>query len=64
MYTIFIRNWYRINKTTGQLEPDFKGRKTFLSRCSTEKIARSTCEWYNKNHKPGKLSRKAEYSNE
>jgi len=66
MYHVFVRNWW---KQAGPgspfypgLEPDPSARKTTLARnVKTEDEARAICAAYLANHKPGRLSRKAEY---
>lgn len=66
MYKVFIRNWWRVER--GQFEtrlvPDPGARKTTLGYASTETEAREMCRDYNDSHKPGKLSRKAEYTSD
>ncbi len=49
---------------SGQLVPDPGARKTTLARRCTEAEARQLCEQYAAKHKPGPLSRKAEYESE
>ena len=63
MYKIFVRNWWKNNpKWPNGLEPDPWARKTTLkSGVKTEQAALDFCQVYNANHKPGRLSRKAEY---
>jgi len=64
MYYCFVRNWWKKNdKWPGGLEPDAGARKTTIAKnIPTEEEARAICKRYNDSHKPGKLSRKAEYS--
>jgi hypothetical protein len=60
-YRVFTRTWWRNNPTwPNGLEP-CPGRKTTLDRVRTEEEARTRCQAYNSTHKPGRLSRKAEY---
>ena len=63
MYRVFVRNWWRNNpEWPGGLEPHGGARKTTIaSRVATEEEARSIAQQYNATHKPGRLSRKAEY---
>ncbi len=63
MYKIFVRNWWKNNPDwPNGLEPNPGARKTTLKRgIKTESEARDFCLVYNANHKPGRLSRKAEY---
>jgi len=61
MYRIFTRTWWKDNPTWPDgLEPH-PGRKTTIARAYTEEEARSICKRWNAAHKPGRLSRKAEY---
>jgi hypothetical protein len=61
-YRVFVRNWWRVNpKWPGGLEPDPGARKTTLARRLTEEEAQAMCQKYAATHKPGRLSRKAEY---
>ena len=60
MYRVFVRNWWRKDHR-GNLVPNSGGRKTTLRRVPTAKEAREMCKRYNETHKPGVLSRKAEY---
>jgi len=62
MYKIFTRTWWKDNKNyPNGLEPCI-GRSTTIARVQTEEDARLYCKEYNKTHKPGRLSRKAEYT--
>lgn len=58
MYDVFVRSWFR--KTRTGIEPH-AGRKTYLRRGLSYEEARQLCAWYNCQHKPGSLSRKAEF---
>lgn len=65
MYKVFTRVWWKEAEQRGlwpdNLEPHC-GRKTTISKnVKTQEEARSICEVYNKNHSPGRYSRKAEY---
>lgn len=63
-YRVFTRTWWCNNPTwPNGLEP-CAGRQTTIARGCTEAEARSICEVYAANHKPGRLSRKAEYTRE
>tara|TARA_R110001606_G_scaffold92265_3_gene205320 strand:- start:649 stop:846 length:198 start_codon:yes stop_codon:yes gene_type:complete len=65
MYKVFIRNWWKKNpKWHNGLEPDPTARKTTLTWVNTEEEAREIAQEYNATHKPGILSRKAEYTKE
>ncbi len=63
MYRCFVRNWWKCNPSwPNGLEPDLTASKLTLARnVKTEGEARNLCQQYNRTHKPGKLSRKAEY---
>lgn len=72
-YRVFVRNWWRWEYTTPgaygtaphkHKVPDPGARKTTLATRCTETEARSICENYAASHKPGPLSRKAEYERE
>jgi hypothetical protein len=60
IYTVFVRNWYR--RENGKIVPAYGARKTTLEKGLTYDEARRLCENYNSTHKPGVLSRKAEFS--
>lgn len=61
-YNVFVRNWWRVNPRWPRgLEPDARARKTYLAKHVTYSDAREICRRYNETHKPGKLSRKAEF---
>lgn len=61
-YDVFVRNWWKHNPSWPEgREPDPTARKTYIARRVTETEARAICSRYNSTHKPGKLSRKAEY---
>ena len=72
-YRVFVRNWWRWERDSfpastafgnRRLVPDPGARKFTLATCCTEAEARIICEAYAKTHKPGPLSRKAEYESE
>ena len=61
-YTVFTRTWWRSNPSwPNGLEP-CAGRKHTLRRDLTWSEARQLCETWNFEHKPGRLSRKAEFT--
>ena len=62
MYKVFVRNWWRLDKN-GNRVPDSGARKYTLDYVNSEEEARKYCKEYNDAHKPGILSRKAEYTN-
>jgi hypothetical protein len=66
-YRVFVRNWWRWEyqrDTTRNLVPDPGARKTTLATRCTEQEAQAICRRYAETHKPGPLSRKAEYESE
>ena len=72
-YRVFVRNWWRwdyrpttfASPTLGRVKvPDPGARKTTLARGCTEEEARAICQRHAETHRPGPLSRKAEYERE
>jgi len=71
-YRVFVRNWWRIerkptgynNATLPVRVPDPGARKTTLATRCTYEEARRICDEYAATHKPGPLSRKAEFEKE
>lgn len=67
-YRVFVRNWWRWEASrfggSAIKVPDPGARKTTFARGCTEEEARAICEEYARTHKPGPLSRKAEYERE
>jgi len=74
-YRVFVRNWWRWDynghvhslaaaRIRRKRVPDPGARKHVLATRCTEDEARIICEAYAKTHKPGPLSRKAEYESE
>lgn len=63
MYAVFVRNWWKYNPDwPNGLEPDGTANKRYIARrVKSGEEARSICKQYNRTHKPGRLSRKAEY---
>lgn len=60
-FRVFVRNWWKLNPAwPGGLEPDPCAHKHTICYEDTEAAARDVARAYNANHKPGKLSRKAE----
>ena len=70
MYTVFVRNWFKYNPSVineldsslNGIEPDSRARKYKLATFKTENEARDYAREYNKTHKAGRLSGKAEYT--
>lgn len=61
LYRVFTRTWWRYNKAyPGGKEPHM-GRKTTIRWANTYEEAQDICRVWNANHKPGPLSRKAEF---
>lgn len=64
-YKVFVRNWWKHNPAwPNGLEPNPTARKTTLAKRLSYDEAIDFCRVYNSNHKPGKLSRKAEFTQE
>ena len=63
MYRVFTRTWWINNPSwPNGLEPG-AGRQTTIRRnVKTEADAQAICKQYNDTHNPGRLSRKAEYT--
>jgi hypothetical protein len=63
MYMVFVRSWWRVNKSRPSgLEPH-AGRKKIIRRgVKTIEEARMICQEYNRLNPPGRLSRKAEFT--
>lgn len=63
-YSVFTRTWWRANPAwPNGLEPGV-GRKTTIARKCTYDEARAIAKRYNATHKPGRLSRKAEFDSD
>lgn len=60
MYTVFVRNWWR--QEGGKLVPHPRARRMKLMSGLTYSEAQEVCKKYNHTHRPGKLSRKAEFT--
>lgn len=61
-YRVFHRTWWKNNSEwPNGLEPS-AGRKTTIGYADSEEAARDMCRVYRANHEPGRLSRKAEYT--
>lgn len=61
IYDVFVRTWWRRNRTwPNGLEPH-PGVKRYLARQVSYDEARALCRTYNASHDPGPLSRKAEF---
>ena len=61
-YIIFTRTWWRHNPSwPNGLEPH-AGRRREIGKAKTESAALDFCRVWNADHKPGRLSRKAEYT--
>lgn len=62
MYRVFTRTWWRNNPNWPQgLEPCAGAKRTLRRNVKTQEEARAICAAWNAAHKPGRLSRKAEY---
>lgn len=63
-YQVFTRTWWIKNDSYPDgLEPG-PGRKHVIGYVATQEEARAMCEEYNSTHKPGRLSKKAEYTSD
>ncbi len=61
-YRVFTRTWWRNNPSwPNGLEP-CPGRQTTIAKGCTHDEARNIAQTWNKNHNPGRLSRKAEFT--
>lgn len=61
LYNAFTRTWWRSNPSWPDGREPGAGRKTYLAHRVSLDEARRICQEYNSTHKPGKLSRKAEF---
>lgn len=62
-YTVFVRNWWKRNPNWPDgLEPGPGPKKVIRRGVESIEKARRICEEYNRENKPGKLSRKAEFT--
>lgn len=62
MYRCFTRTWWRNNPSwPNGLEPCAGRKRTIARNVQTEADAQAICRQYNESHKPGRLSKKAEY---
>ena len=59
LYNVFVRNWWR--RTGPSTREPGAGRKTYKAHGVSYTEARRMCDLYNSTHKPGFLSRKAEF---
>ncbi len=63
MYRTFTRTWWRHNPSyPNGLEPCAGRQYTHRRNIRTEADARAICQEWNTTHKPGRLSRKMEYT--
>ena len=61
MFTVFTRTWWKENKSwPNGLEPHAGKRRT-IATVYSEREAQRICKEWNAEHKPGRLSRKAEF---
>jgi len=61
-YKVFVRDWWRMEN--GVRVPNPGARKHTLATRLSYDEAREMCREYNATHKPGILSRKAEFDEE
>ena len=62
MYTIFVRNWWKIEN--GKRVPHPGARRTKIGTAMTADEAREKCRQYNDTRSEGKLGRKAEFTSD
>lgn len=62
MYTIFVRNWWKMEN--GKKVPNPGARRTKIGTAKTAEEAREKCRQWNDNNPEGKLSRKAEFTSD
>jgi len=60
-YAVFTRTWWKLNPAWPQGREPEMGKKHVLKRNLSWVEARELCTEWNRTHKPGKLSRKAEF---
>ena len=62
-YSVFTRTWWKENPSwPNGLEPDASGKRHYLERgLATEEEARRVAKEYNATHRPGRLSKRAEF---
>lgn len=63
MFKVFHRTWWKDAQSGGWpngLEPE-AGEKHPIGEAETEEEARAMCKEWNREHKPGRYSDKAEY---
>lgn len=64
-YDVFVRTWWRRAKPEDGRWPNnlvpCPGKRRYLARNVSYSIAKQMCEEWNKEHKPGRYSRKAEF---
>jgi hypothetical protein len=62
LYYVFVRDWYKENpEYPNGLEP-CAGKEEIIAQDISEDEARKIAREYNRTHNPGRLSRKAEFS--
>lgn len=63
-YRVFTRTWWARDPASGGcLRPQPGRQRTIARGCTLDEARRAAQEW-NRTHKPGKLSRKAEFTQE
>lgn len=61
LYDVFVRNWWKRNTSWPNGREPHAGPKRYIARRVSFEEARTLCAEYNATHKPGPLSRKAEF---
>jgi len=67
MFRVFTRTWWAEARPGSRFYPGLEpcpGRKHTINRCSTYLEAVACCKAYNDTHRPGRYSRKAEFTEE
>jgi hypothetical protein len=63
-YRVFTRTWWRINPKWPDGREPCAGRQHTLVKGLSYDEARRMCQAWNATHKPGRLSRKAEFTSD
>jgi hypothetical protein len=61
MYKVYHRTFWRENPSWPEGREPGVGKSYFIDEVDTEEEARELCKTWNRTHKPGNLSDKAEY---
>ena len=61
-FQVFVRNWWKLNDEYPDGREPSPGHSYPIEIMATEEEARAMCAEWNATHTPGKLSRKAEFT--